>query len=333
MEYEHVKGTDIEVSRLGLGTWAIGGNLSGGSDETESVKVILTAIDSGINLIDTAPVYGFGLAEEIIGKALHSAQRRQEMVIATKAGLDWSNGKPFRNASAKRIVTELEDSLRRLRTDYIDIYQVHWPDSCVPFEETASALHQLYKQGKIRAIGVSNFSSEEIYEFVRFAPLHTVQPPYNIFERDIEDRVLPYCVKMNVSVLAYGALCRGLLGGGITSESRFRPEDVRSLDPKFQMPSLEQYAKAVKRLDAFANGQLGKSVLELSLRWLLDRPGVTAALWGVRTVEQLKPLPNILDWHLDPESMEIIDGIIRTYVPEPVGTNFLAPPARVAPGT
>jgi aryl-alcohol dehydrogenase-like predicted oxidoreductase len=329
LEYQHVKGTDIEVSRIGLGTWSIGGSMSGGSDERQSVRTILSAIDNGINLIDTAPVYGFGRAEEIVGKALHSTQRRQELVIATKVGLDWSNGRAFRNATAARIISELEDSLRRLQTDYIDIYQVHWPDSSVPFEETATAMEKLYKEGKIRAIGVSNFSPEEIYEFVRYAPLHTVQPPYNIFERDVEDHVLPYCVKMNVSVLAYGAICRGLLGGGITAQTRFENGDLRSQDPKFQSPRLEQYTTAVRRLDAFAQAEFGKSVLELSLRWLLDRPGVTSALWGVRTPEQLAPLTNVLDWKIDTEAMEIIDGVVRTYVPEPIGAHFMAPPTRI----
>jgi len=188
-----VAGTSLTVSRVGLGTWAIGGWMWGGTDEKESVRTIHAAVDRVITLIDTAPAYGFGRSEEIVGRAIADHDLRSRVVIATKTGLEWKDGKVFRNASRERILREADDSLRRLRTDYIDIYQVHWPDPLVPIEETAEAMQSLFDQGKIRAIGVSNFSVAQIERFRRVAQLHVMQPPYNLFEREIESELLPYC--------------------------------------------------------------------------------------------------------------------------------------------
>src|SRR5260221_5745650 len=162
MQFAGIPGTSLEVSRIGIGTWAIGGWMWGGSEEKESIDTIRAALDRGITVVDTAPVYGFGRSEEIVGKALAASGLRSQALIATKVGLEWRDGKVFRNASRARIMREVEDSLARLRTDYIDIYQVHWPDPVVPIEETARAMRDLFEQGKIRAIGVSNFSVEQI---------------------------------------------------------------------------------------------------------------------------------------------------------------------------
>ncbi len=161
---------------------------------------------------------------------------RSRVVIATKTGLEWKDGKVFRNASRDRILREVENSLRRLRTDYIDIYQVHWPDPLVPIEETAEAMQTLFDQGKIRAIGVSNFSVAQIERFRRVAKLHVVQPPYNLFEREIEDELLPYCRQSGLATLTYGALCRGLLSGKLQEDAHFEGDDLRLTDPKFQPP-------------------------------------------------------------------------------------------------
>src|SRR6202030_867443 len=193
MEFTPIGGTAFTASRIALGTWAVGGTMWGGSEEQDAIRTIHAALDSGINLIDTAPVYGFGRSEEIVGKALAIGGRRKGAVIATKVGLDWADGKPFRNASRARIVYEAEQSLRRLQTDAIDLYQVHWPDPNTPIAEVAEAMAALHSSGKIRAIGVSNFSPAQMDEFRAVAPLHTAQPPYNLFERSIEQDVLPYC--------------------------------------------------------------------------------------------------------------------------------------------
>src|SRR3984957_6174243 len=230
MEFVEIPQTSIRVSRVALGTWAMGGWMWGGSDETDAIRTIHAALDSGINLIDTAPVYGFGRSEEIVGKALAGGGRRQRTLIATKVGLDWADGKPFRNAGKARIVEEVEQSLRRLQTDVIDLYQVHWPDPHTPVAEIADTMAALYRAGKIRAIGVSNFSPAQMDEFRAAAPLHAAQPPYNLFERAVERDVLPYCREHRLVTLAYGSLCRGLLSGKMTINSRFTGDDLRKND-------------------------------------------------------------------------------------------------------
>src|SRR5262245_59513164 len=194
MEHIDIEGITPAVSRIGLGTWAIGGWMWGGTDEERSIRTICAALDRGITLIDTAPVYGQGRSEEIVGKALQRSGRRDAVVVATKVGLAWDrDGQPVRDASPSRIRKELTDSLRRLRTDHVDVYQLHRPDPLVPVAETAEALYQLYRHGRIGAIGVSNFSPEQMEVFRQVAPLHTAQPPYNLLERGAEARVLPYC--------------------------------------------------------------------------------------------------------------------------------------------
>ena len=330
MDYAKVNGLNREVSRVGLGTWAIGGFMWGGTDEQEALQTIREALDHGISLIDTAPVYGLGRSEELVGRALAKYGKREEVIIATKVGLEWRGDQVFRNSTRARIMKEIDDSLRRLQTDYIDIYQVHWPDPLVPIEETAAAMYQLYKQGKIRAIGVSNYSLEQMNLFQQAAPLHTAQPPYNLFESGVERDVLPYCRIRGISTLTYGALCRGLLSGKMKPETEFQGDDVRKTDPKFQRPRYAQYLKAVERLDRFAQENYGKRVLELAIRWTLDQPFVTVALWGARHPNQLAPVAAVTGWKLDTAALKAINQIVRESVTDPVGPEFMAPPARPA---
>src|ERR1700720_419120 len=270
MEFNDIPGTSLKVSPVAIGTWAIGGWMWGGTDEAESIATIRAAFEHGINIVDTAPVYGFGRSEEIVGRAIAEGRLRSNVLIATKAGLQWDGGKVSRNASRARILREVEDSLRRLRTDYIDIYQVHWPDPLVTIEETADAMHALFNQGKIRAIGVSNFSVLQMERFRRVAPLHVLQPPYNLFERGIETDILPYCRKNEIATFGYGALCRGLLSGGMRPNSIFQGDDLRRTDPKFQQPRFAQYLAAVAGLDRLAQERYGKRVIHLAIRWMLD---------------------------------------------------------------
>src|SRR5258708_6442631 len=271
METIQLGNTDIVASRIGLGTWAMGGWMWGGSDEQQAIATIHDAIDRGITLIDTAPAYGFGRSDEIVGKAVAEGGRRTRAVIATKVALEWRDGKVFRNSTRARIRQEIEDSLRRLRTDYIDLYQVHWPDPRVPIEETAAVLDELRTEGKIRAIGVSNYGPAQMEAFHKIAPLHTVQPPYNLFERDIEKDVLRYARSAGVTVLAYGALCRGLLTGKIDERTRFKGDDLRNADPKFQQPRLGQYLAAVHALEEFPYQRYRKSMLPLAVLSTLHR--------------------------------------------------------------
>ena len=330
IETTQIPGTDLKPSRIALGTWAIGGWMWGGSDDAQSIRTIQSAVDRGITLIDTAPVYGFGHSEEIVGKALAEGGRRGKVAIATKVGLDWKDGKPFRNASRARIMKEIDDSLRRLKTDVIDLYQVHWPDPSVPVEETAGALADLRKAGKIRAIGVSNFSPAQMDKFRAVAPLAADQPPYHLFERGIERDVLPYCQRNKIVTLAYGALCRGLLAGTMTARTTFTGDDLRRSDPKFQAPRFAQYLKAVAALDQFAQKNYGKRVVHLALRWILDKQGEGFALWGARKPEQLEPLDQVYGWRLDTAAMAKIDKILSNAVTQPVGPEFMAPPEQVA---
>ena len=330
MEMVEIPGTSLRASRIALGTWAIGGWMWGGTDETDAIRTIHAALDRGINLIDTAPVYGFGHSEEIVGKALASGGRRARTLIATKAGLDWQGGRPFRNARKTRIVAEVENSLRRLQTDAIDLYQVHWPDPNTPIAEIAEAMGALYRAGKIRAIGVSNFSPAQMDEFRKVAPLHTAQPPYNLFERAIDEDVLPYCRSNNIAVLAYGSLCRGLLSGRMSASSSFSGDDLRKSDPKFQAPRFEQYLAAVGQLDVIAKERFGKRVIHLAARWVLDRNDMNIALWGARRADQLSPISQVLGWRLDSTTMAEIDRVLSETIKDPVGPEFMAPPDRVA---
>jgi aryl-alcohol dehydrogenase-like predicted oxidoreductase len=325
MEFAEIKGASPRVSRIGLGTWAIGGWMWGGSDDAQSIETIRAALDHGVNLIDTAPVYGFGRSEEVVGQAL--AGRRGRAVIATKVGLEWKDGKVFRNASRARINQEIEDSLRRLQTDHIDIYQVHWPDPKTPIEETAAAMKALFDQGKIGAIGVSNFSVEQMERFRKTAPIHVLQPPYNLFEREIEADILPYCLKHGIATFGYGALCRGLLSGRMKPDTVFDAGDLRRDDPKFKPPRFAQYLAAVERLDRLARERFGKRVIHLAARWVLDQ-GVSTALWGARRPDQLGPIDEVSGWSLDGAAKAEIDRILREEIPDPVGPEFMAPPAR-----
>jgi len=326
MEHIAIKGLKQPASRIALGTWAIGGWMWGGSDENDAIKTIHAALDSGINVIDTAPVYGFGRSEEIVGKAL-AAGWRGKAIVATKLGLEWQDGKLSRNSSPERLRTELEDSLRRLQTDVIDLYQVHWPDESVPIEETATTLAGFQREGRILAIGVSNFTPVQMDRFRSAAPLTSVQPPYNLFERDIERDILPYAQANSLAVLAYGSLCRGLLTGKITEKTTFEGDDLRKSDPKFHPPRLQQYLNAVRRLDDFAKNRYGKTVLALAVRWVLDA-GNTIALWGARRPGQLAPVNDVLGWSLDEDAKRALELILTETIKDPVGPEFMAPPAR-----
>lgn len=311
MEYISLPNLNKQASRVGLGTWSIGGWMWGGSDEKDSISTVNKALQEGITFIDTAAVYGFGLSEEIVGKALKQYGNRENVIIATKCGLSWkSRENVYRDCSAATIIKECEDSLRRLQLDYIDIYQVHWPDPNTPIAETADTLSKLMKQGKIRAIGVSNFSVEQMETFRKTAPLHTCQPPFNLFERKSEESQIAYCLKNQIAVIGYGSLCRGLLTGKITRDTVYKGDDLRKNDPKFQSPLLSQYLSAVQQLDDWAGSTHQRSVLALAIRWALDK-GISVALWGARKPEQLDPIRSIWDWKLTTQDMKLIDQMTQ----------------------
>ncbi|MCF8228232.1 MAG: aldo/keto reductase [Bacteroidales bacterium] len=253
------------------------------------------------------------------------------MVLTTKVGLDWDEDadekQPVRNSSPERIMKEIDDSLRRLQTDYIDIYLVHWPDPLEAFEKTAMSLYRLLEIGKIRSIGVSNYSTDQMEQFRAGGPLHVNEPPFNLFERKIEEDVLPYCKKNEIRTLGYGALCRGLLSGKMSQDREFKGDDLRKYDPKFQGKQFEQYLNAVKKLDTFARKNYGKQVIHLAVRWILDQ-GISTALWGARRPKQLEAIDQVSGWHIDDDAMQEIDQILKETIKDPVGPEFMGPPSQ-----
>ena len=326
MEQITIGTSGLTTSRIGLGTWAIGGWMWGGTDDAQSIATIRSAVERGVTLIDTAPMYGFGHSEEIVGKALAEGSLRDKVQIATKVGLVWKDGGVrYRDSRPARIRQEIEDSLRRLQTDVIDLYEVHWPDLETPFDETARALEDLRREGKVRAIGVSNYSPAQMDAFRAAGKLDAVQSPYNLFERAIDADVLPYAKRTEITVLSYGALCRGLLSGRMNSQSKFQGDDLRKIDPKFQGARFSQYLSAVDEFRKIARERFGKSVLALAVRWVLDQ-GPTIALWGARNPGQLDPVGEIDGWHLDAATKDEIDAVLKRCITDPVSPSFMAPP-------
>jgi aryl-alcohol dehydrogenase-like predicted oxidoreductase len=326
MEKTKIRNLPIPASRVGLGTWAMGGTQWGGTDDDESVRTIHAALDLGVNLIDTAPAYGGGHSESVVGRAIAERGGREKVLLATKAGLKPHGEALYRNSTRERLFEEIEESLERLRTDYIDLYQIHWPDPRTPFEETAQALLDLQKAGKIRAIGVSNYSIEAMERFAKVTPISTAQPPLNLFEREALEEIIPWCAKNQIGTLTYGALCRGLLSGGIDEKTRFTGDDLRKTDPKFTPPRFAQYLSAVRLLERYARDRYQKGILPLAVRWALDQPGVSIALWGARRPGELAPLGEVMGWRLDDEALAYIDEVLAESIPEPVGPEFMAPP-------
>ncbi len=304
----------------------MGGWMWGGAEDRDSLATIRRAIELGVNLIDTAPIYGHGRSEEIVGRALQESGQRDRLILATKVGLNWDpeQTRVWRDSSRARIGKEVEDSLRRLRTDYIDIYQVHWPDLATPFEESMEALVSLQEQGRVRVIGVSNFDVAQIDRCRKVGPVQVLQPPYNMFERGIEREILPYCRRQGLGVLAYSPLCRGLLTGKYEGHETFSSGDVRSLDPKFQHPAFGRYVACVKKLSDFATHRR-KTLAQLAVRWCLDQPGVTVALCGARRPDQIEESVGAAGWSLSQSDMAVIDRVISETITHTIGPEFMAP--------
>lgn len=321
--------SSLKVTPIGLGTWVIGGWMWGGIQDNEAIQAITTSVNNGINLIDTAPVYGFGKSEILVGKAIKKAKCRDRVVLATKCGLEWnrSQTKIRRNSSRKRILKEIDESLKRLQTDVIDLYQIHWPDLNTSVQETMETLNHLLKIGKIRAIGVSNYSVKQLKEAQKQTSLASLQPPYNLYEREIEQTILPWCQKNNVGTLTYGSLCRGLLSGKFKNTATFPDTDIRSSDPKFKGSNLDIYLNCVKRLEALAK-ENHLSVGHLAILWTLNQPGVTSALVGARNATQAKENALALKKKIYSETLKQVEQIVAEEIKAPIGPEFMAPPVR-----
>jgi len=289
-----IGGSGISASAVGLGTWAIGGWMWGGTDERQSIAAIQASIDAGISLIDTAPAYGMGLAETIVGKAI--AGRRDKVVLVTKCGLVWhvnegayffhQDGKPVhRYLGAASIRHEVEESLKRLGTDYIDHYVTHWQDATTPIAETVETLVRLKDEGKIRSIGASNVSPEDLVAYIATGALDAIQEEYSMVRRDIETTLLPLCRTSAVSVLSYSSLALGLLSGKVGPERVFAGDDQRKGNPRFSQANREKIARLTRRLEPVAEAH-GASIAQVVIAWTIAQPGITFSLCGARDPAQ-----------------------------------------------
>jgi aryl-alcohol dehydrogenase-like predicted oxidoreductase len=305
--------SELEVSPIAFGTWQLGGDW-GATDEEAAVAAIRRAADSGINFFDTAQAYGFGASETVLAKAL-KGRPRDQFVIATKGGLrPMAGGGIERDSSPDWIRRGVDSSLKALGTDFIDLYQVHWPDPKVPFAETAGALADLKAAGKIRLVGVSNFDATEMDEFSHTLPVETLQPVYHLFRRDIEESVLPYTKAHDIGVLVYGPLGHGLLSGALTPETRFAPDDWRSRSDVFQGEPYRRNLRVVSALDRFAQVELGTSVSRLAIAWALANPAVHVAIVGTRNPSHIEDAIAAADLELDPSVLRRIEDIISDEV-------------------
>jgi len=306
--------TDLNLSTIGLGTWAIGGGgwkfSWGPQDDRESISAIQRALELGINWIDTAAVYGLGHSEEIVGKAIKGL--REKPIIATKCERVWDkDGNIFGRLKKESIRSEVEASLKRLKIEVIDLYQIHWPEPDEDIEEAWTTLGDLIKEGKIRYAGVSNFN---IKQLKRVQPIHLVasfQPPYSMLERGIEGKILQYCSANNIGVIVYSPMQKGLLTGKFTRErvQNLPEDDHRRRDPRFQDPELSANLKLVKDLSSIAE-KSGRTVAQLAIAWVLRRREVTAAIVGARRPSQIEETVVAGDWVLSKKDIAAIEALL-----------------------
>lgn len=314
MEYRQFGQTGIRISAIGFGCWEIGGGY-GSIEETDFLKAVGRALDLGVNCFDTAEAYGFGASEKSLAKALGS--RRKEAVITTKFGVGYPDTPNYRDGSRKRVMESIEKSLKNLNTDYTDVYLVHWPDRNTPFEETMRALDDLVQQGKVRAVGLSNFKLSEIAACMRARRIDVVQYCWNMFDRRMHKEIFPYCREHNIGVMAYGSLAYGMLTGTLNEETAFEKGDWRSKRGQLGNLNLFQHLfgsdhflnnlRAVEELKAMAK-RYGKSLPQLALRWTLSNPVVSTALVGCRNEREVDDNIGALGWSISEADMKEIDA-------------------------
>ncbi|MCE5228339.1 aldo/keto reductase [bacterium] len=315
MKFTQLGRTSLKVSTICYGTWQFGGDW-GRFDEREAKEAIRCALDMGINFFDTAQAYGFGVSERVLGDALRGElkSRRDETIIATKGGLRMDGKKLLRDASPEWLRKGVEESLKNLGVSYIDLYQVHWPDLHTAPIETAHALEQMVQEGKIRYIGVSNYDVKQMSEFERVRKIDTLQPPYHLFRRDIEQDVLPHCVENRIGVLVYGPLAHGLLGGQYAAGTKFADDDWRSKSPAFTGGKFERNLAVVGRLKALGE-TLGLTTAQLALAWVLANPAVDVAIAGARRPQQIEQTAKAADVQLGAKTLAEIETIMQDAVP------------------
>lgn len=326
MVYKHVSRIDEPLSAIGLGCWNFGGDWDT-SNQEEAIRVIHAAIDGGVNVIDVAPVYGWGKSETIVGKALQGG-KRQKVFLATKCGLLWNDAhETTNNLTAKSIRWEVEESLRRLQTDVIDLYQLHWPDPSTPLEETAQVMAELKKEGKIRYIGLSNFSLSDVKAFDAITPVQSFQGLFNLLERNpssyhniplayrSQQEIFPYIRQQGMAFLPYSPLFQGLLTGTFQKGFTLSEKDVRSANPKLNGPAFSSYQEAAQKLQDFADS-MGKPLNQVIFCWLRQTP-VTSIIAGASTVSQMENNLQSLTWELTAEQVRQLEEIAAPYTDLP----------------
>lgn len=327
MQFRSLGSSGIQASSIGLGAWAMGGWMWGGSNDSDSIAAVHAALDAGINLIDTAPIYGFGRSEKIVGKAIHD--RRDRVVLATKCAMicDPNRGKlKFHSdvgrpdedgiipvsiyCGAESIRSEVESSLRRLRTDYIDLYQTHWQDPTTPIAETMEALMKLKEAGKIRAIGVSNAEANDIEEYQAAGVLDSDQERFSMLDRDMARDRLPYCRQHGIAFLAYSPLSRGLLTGKVAPDREFSETDQRHGDPHFSEENRRRVASILEQLNPICQ-ELNITYAQLAIAWSIHQPGMTHALVGARNPRQAQENAFAGTIRLTQEHLDSIQRILQ----------------------
>ena len=318
--------SDLEISPVGLGTWAIGGDGVfgwGPQDDADSIAAIRRAVDSGINWLDTAPIYGMGHSEKVVAQALEEIGSAKQPLVFTKCSLLWDEEKNvIHSLKADTIRREIEDSLRRLRIDVIDLYQIHWPvfPPGAPdpdLEEVWTTLAELKEQGKVRAIGVSNFDATQMERVRPIAPISSLQPPYSMLMRQIEDEILPYCEEHNIGTIVYSPMHNGMLSGSMTRErvDALPESDWRmQVNPAFREPHLSRSLEVAELLKDIGNRH-GRTAGEVAIAWTLRHPAVTGAIVGARNAGQVDGFAGALDFRLSESEINEIDAIL----PESIG--------------
>ena len=306
MKFRKLGSSDLNMSVITLGTWGMGGDFWGKVDDELSIATIQAALDAGITSIDTAPAYGRGHSEEIIGKAI-KGRKREDIILATKVGIDIHHNKEH-ICTPETIQQEIEESLTRLDTDYIDLYQVHWPDLHTPIEKTFTALNKLRESGKVRYIGVSNFSCEQMDEAAKYCPIVSAQPPYSLLKRDIEKDIMPYCIEHGMGMLSYGSIGAGALTGKFKERPVFDEDDKRgNFYAFFSEENWPKTRTMIDTLEEIAAGH-GKPTVHAAINWVLKQPGITVALVGARTPEQVIMNAQAADWELSDEENAKIEA-------------------------
>src|SRR4051794_13918122 len=315
MQQTRLGQTDLRVSPVCFGTWQAGGDW--GEIDTEQAKAAARrALELGINFFDTAQAYGWGRSERLLGEALapEFRSRREDVVIATKGGLRIDDGELRRDSSPEWLRQGIDQSLRELGTDHVDLYQLHWPDLETPLEESAGALEELVQEGKTRYVGVSNFAVQQMAAFQRTRRIDTLQPPYHIFRREIEREILPYCREHGIGVLVYGPLAHGLLTGKIGEDTEFAKGDWRRGSDVFRGEEFVRNLSIVRELDRYAS-QRGWTVAQLAIAWALSAPGVDGVIVGARNPGQIEGTAPAGDIDFSARDREEVDEIIEGGVP------------------